>query len=66
MILLDTHIIIWMIDENPRLGSSVRKLIEEATMAFFSVITAWELAMLVSRSKLILNTTVETLLQAVQ
>lgn len=66
MILLDTHIIIWMIDENPRLGSSARKLIEEATVAFFSVITAWELAMLVSRSKLILNTTVETLLQAVQ
>ncbi|MGJ3628602.1 PIN domain-containing protein [Sphingomonas sp. MMS24-JH45] len=53
MILLDTHVIVWMVDDNRRLGTEAVALIDDP--AILLAITAWELSMLVAKSKLILT-----------
>lgn len=66
VILLDTHVIVWMVDNNRRLGAEAIALIETAPAIFFSAITAWELSMLVRKSRLILTKPPRALLQTVQ
>lgn len=42
-LLLDTHLILWALDDSPRLPPQVRYLIEDATNElFYSVASAWE------------------------
>lgn len=42
-ILLDSHVVLWWLEDNSALGSQCRELIERADVAFVSVVTPWEL-----------------------
>ena len=55
MILLDTHVLLWQQEDNPRLGRRAHHLIERALEednAAVSTITFWEVAMRVHKSQL--------------
>ncbi len=51
MMLLDTHVMLWMTEGDERLGLSARDEIEAAPILLFSAISAWEIAMLTAKSK---------------
>jgi len=51
-ILLDSHVVLWWLDDNDSLGVQCRGLIEEADEAFVSVVTSWELGIKRSLGKL--------------
>lgn len=58
MILLDTHVWIWFLDDPAMLSTRARKSIENAVQSgkvFVSSISVWELCMLVARGRLRLN-----------
>lgn len=68
MILLDTHVLIWALDDDARLGGQARAAIDEAGEAggvFISAITPWEIAMLVQKGRLALTDDVGTWLAGV-
>ena len=55
MMLLDTHVLIWMIEADARLGRQARAAVDAARAnggALVSPISAWEAAMLVDNGKL--------------
>lgn len=55
MILLDTHALIWMDGDNPKLGKRARQAIEGAWRSnevVVSAITFWECALLYSQSRI--------------
>ncbi|MEM0899633.1 MAG: type II toxin-antitoxin system VapC family toxin [Pseudomonadota bacterium] len=55
MILLDTHVAVWLRAGDERLGSETRQMIREAQQqnaVFLSPITAWEVTMLVAKGRL--------------
>ena len=58
MILLDTHVLVWMIEGSEQLGFRARAIIEEVREtddALVSPITAWETAMLVDKGRTVLS-----------
>ncbi|WP_425105777.1 type II toxin-antitoxin system VapC family toxin [Ancylobacter sp.] len=68
MILLDTHVLIWALDDDARLGGQARAAIDEAGQAsgvFVSAITPWEIAMLVHKGRLALADDVGAWLETV-
>ncbi|HWF45236.1 MAG TPA: type II toxin-antitoxin system VapC family toxin [Candidatus Kapabacteria bacterium] len=53
LILLDTHIWIWMVDKNPRLNPSFAKIIRDNDKYLsVSVVSCWEISMLVAKGRL--------------
>ncbi len=55
MILLDTHVLVWLVEDDGRLGPGARSEIERARDAAglgASAITPWEIAMLVAKGGL--------------
>jgi len=59
-ILLDTHVFLWFIDENPRLSEPARVLIEaEDSQPFLSMASLWEIAIKISLGKLQLERSYE-------
>lgn len=55
MILLDTHVLIWLDQDNPKLGPKCRTAIDEALAEddlAVSAISFWEVAMLVAKQRL--------------
>jgi len=52
LILLDTHVVVWMRAQPDRLSQRARTMIEGADGLAISDITLWELAMLVSLGRL--------------
>lgn len=57
-LLLDTHVFVWLLAGNERLGTQARLVIEQAAEAdqlYLSAISPWEIAMLVSKGRLILE-----------
>ena len=55
MILLDTHVLLWVDQNSPRLGASARRLVMSALTSdavAVSAITFWEVAMLVAKRRL--------------
>ena len=59
MILPDTHALIWFLNSNPRLGRETNLIIRRATdlgIAAFSAISVWEVALLLEKRRLTLNT----------
>jgi PIN domain nuclease of toxin-antitoxin system len=52
VILVDTHVLVWMRSAPDRLSARARAVIESADEIAISDITLWELAMLVSRGRL--------------
>ncbi len=57
-VLLDTHVLIWLLAGSPRLGDQARAVIRQAAdihELYVSAITPWEIAMLVSKGRLVLE-----------
>lgn len=58
MVLLDTHVLVWLLSGNSRLGTQARGFIQQAAkdnVLLVSAITPWEIAMLVSKGRLTLD-----------
>lgn len=56
--LLDTHVLIWAVEGDPRLGRKAHRMIDEAGKAGnlgISAITPWEIAMLTQKGRLALG-----------
>ena len=51
-VLLDTHTFLWWVDDNEQLSARARRAVTEASEAFVSVASCWELAIKVSLGKL--------------
>ena len=51
-LLLDSHIILWWLADDPRLSKRARRLITHADNAYVSAATTWELALKASLGKL--------------
>jgi PIN domain nuclease of toxin-antitoxin system len=57
-LLLDTHVLVWLLNDSDRIGSAIYNKIERAAeqdLLFVSAITSWEIAMLVAKGRLGLN-----------
>ena len=57
MILLDTHVLLWLDTDAPQLGPAARQLIQESWQAdavAVSAISFWEVAMLQRRDRIVL------------
>jgi len=68
VIILDTHALIWSVDDDARLGKNTRALIEESSQTdgvLISAITPWEIALLTEKGRLRLGQEVGTWLEAV-
>lgn len=55
MIVLDTHALIWVVNDEPRLGNAARATIDDAVrtdFALVSAITVWEIALLAEKGRL--------------
>lgn len=68
MILLDTHALVWWVAGDARLSMAAGALIEASLReqaVLVSAITAWEVAQLVSREKLVLTLSVSDWLDTV-
>jgi PIN domain nuclease of toxin-antitoxin system len=65
MILLDTHIFIWWIDDSPRLSQSHRQIIQarQDQGLAISIYSCWEIAKLVEYGKLELKFSIEDWLE---
>lgn len=51
-VLLDTHILLWALADDPRLSHKARRLIEEASEIYISAATLWELAIKIGLGRL--------------
>lgn len=68
MIVLDTHALVWWVTGDPTLSKKAKSAIERELAAgeiLVSSISAWEIAMLVEREKLVLSMDVGSWLAAV-
>ena len=57
-VLLDTHALVWLMSGNDRLGRQARQQIQHAAQEgtlYLSAISPWEIAMLVSKGRLVLE-----------
>lgn len=43
-LLLDTHVFIWVVTDDPRLDQRARTIIEEASAVYVSAASIWEIA----------------------
>ena len=59
MIVLDTHVLIWLMQDDPKLGGEARRTIDAAALAgqvLIPAICTWEIALLTQRGKIRLPT----------
>jgi PIN domain nuclease of toxin-antitoxin system len=42
-LLLDTHVLLWMLDDSPRLGNGAKDRIRDSSAVYVSAASAWEL-----------------------
>jgi PIN domain nuclease of toxin-antitoxin system len=61
-VLLDTHAFLWFIADDSRLSARARAAIGDATEAFLSLASCWEMSIKVSVGKLTLATPIERFL----
>jgi PIN domain nuclease of toxin-antitoxin system len=56
MIVVDTHVLLWTLDDDGRLGKRTRVLLDEQSdIILISAISIWEIALLVKKGRLVLN-----------
>jgi PIN domain nuclease of toxin-antitoxin system len=58
VILLDTHVLVWSLQDEPRLGANARRLLDERILAeglMISAITPWEIALRAKKSRISLG-----------
>lgn len=69
MIVLDTHTLIWWVDGSAQLSASAKRLINKTLKdggeVIVSSMSAWEIAMLISRGRLVLSMDVDSWLDEV-
>ena len=53
-LLLDTHVVLWLLDDNPRLGIKARDRITASTAVYVSAASTWELAIKAAIGKIAL------------
>ena len=65
MYLLDTHILIWFLDDSPMLPVAIKRLIGQSrdVAVFVSIASFWEMAIKNSMGKLKLNQSIVTLMK---
>jgi PIN domain nuclease of toxin-antitoxin system len=51
-LLLDTSVVLWLLDDSPRLGRNARRVIDAASIRYVSAVSIWEIGMIVLRGKL--------------
>ena len=70
MIVLDTHALIWWVNDDTRLSPTAKVAIEDALVGngrvLVSAISAWELALLVQRGRIALAMELDEWLRAVE
>ena len=54
-LLLDTHVVLWWVRDDPRLKPAARKAIATADIVWVSAATAWEIAIKVSCRRLLVS-----------
>lgn len=54
-LLLDTHIFIWVVENNPNFPPIVRARIEETENVFVSIASFWELGIKLKKEKILLS-----------
>ena len=58
MIVLDTHVLIWAVNDDSRLGKTARQIIDDMTQhsrVLIAAITPWEIAMLAQKGRIALG-----------
>ncbi|NJK35273.1 MAG: type II toxin-antitoxin system VapC family toxin [Oscillatoriales cyanobacterium SM2_2_1] len=50
--LLDTHILLWFLEDSPKLPLNLKRMIEDSDHVFISIITLWEIAIKLTIGKL--------------
>lgn len=66
MILLDTHVLVWLLDGSKRLGMAARARIEaDAGETYLSAMTFWELSLLEKKRQIVLAMPLPALLHEV-
>lgn len=65
VIIADTHVLIWWINEPESLSRAARNAIESADWIGISAISAWEVAMLARRNRIAIDTNVTEWLEDV-
>lgn len=58
MILIDTHVLVWLDQDDPKLGTGCRRAIDQAladNALVVSAISFWEVAMLVAKQRLAID-----------
>ena len=66
--MLDTHVLVWTAEGDPRLGKATRRVIEDESNGgriLVPAISLWEIAMLVARQRLALGQDVRNWMNAV-
>jgi PIN domain nuclease of toxin-antitoxin system len=65
MIILDTHILVWWVDDNSRLTTKYREWIEEYQSQGLgvSIVSCWEVAKLVEKKRLVFSCSVNEWLE---
>ncbi len=61
MYLLDTHTLLWYLEENPQLSTKVKRLVENE-LCFAHIASFWEIAIKVSIGKLTLNYSIDQMM----
>ncbi|MEP6559477.1 MAG: type II toxin-antitoxin system VapC family toxin [Nakamurella sp.] len=64
MLLLDSQVALWLVDDNPRLGARTRQRIGKATIVYVSAGSVWELTIKAMLGKLSLPGQFNELLSA--
>lgn len=64
MLLLDSQTLVWLLDDNPRLGPEARRTISSARGVHVSAATVWELAIKTMLGKLSVPTALSEVLTA--
>ena len=55
MIVIDTHVLVWALDDDDRLGPKSRLLLDQSETILLSAISIWEIALLVKKARLVLK-----------
>jgi len=65
-LLLDTHVLLWVLEDSPRLSPAARTLVtDSANECWVSAVSVWEIAIKVAIGKLKLRGSLETLEAAI-
>ncbi|MCC7503680.1 MAG: type II toxin-antitoxin system VapC family toxin [Saprospiraceae bacterium] len=65
MIIIDTHILIWWVNESPNLSPQQLQTLEAQEIVAVSAISIWEIAKLVEKGRLILDRSVSDWIDAI-